>query len=281
MGESAALRAKDYRALHQLIGDCRDLGADPIAWRLHLLERLCDFLHARVGIGGEVLGIDRGQFTPLSIVEYGWNSDAERRAMFEWLEHQASTGHRTGLLPTKLAPTDRGLTVARADLVDNRAWHNSPQYAEYLRRSQLDDLVVSFQRIKSAMGQFCCITLFRAPGEPHFGRRDTNFLRTLHRELAPMIGRQLAAANEPSALQLSPQRRQVLGCLLEGDGEKQVAARLGLTRQTVHQYVKAIYRHFRVSSRAELMARWIRHGRCRYQPQHPLQAPPSACFTHR
>ena len=52
--------------------------------------------------------------------------------------------------------------------------------------------------------------------------------------------------------------RQVLDCLLEGDSEKQVAARLGVTPPTVNQYVKAVYRHFRVNSRAELMARWIR-----------------------
>ncbi|MBW3600242.1 MAG: LuxR C-terminal-related transcriptional regulator, partial [Planctomycetes bacterium] len=101
-------------------------------------------------------------------------------------------------------------------------------------------------------------------GERHFSRRDTRFLQVLHRELAPLVGRQLAAADEPSAMQLSPQRREVLDCLLEGDSEKQVAARLNLTQQTVHQYVKAVYRHFRVNSRAELMARWIRSERgCR------------------
>jgi DNA-binding CsgD family transcriptional regulator len=53
--------------------------------------------------------------------------------------------------------------------------------------------------------------------------------------------------------------RQTLDCLLEGDSEKQVAVRLGLSRLTVHQYVTSLYRHFGVSSRAELLARFIRN----------------------
>jgi DNA-binding CsgD family transcriptional regulator len=46
----------------------------------------------------------------------------------------------------------------------------------------------------------------------------------------------------------------------QGDGDKQVAARVGLTRHTVNQYVKVLFRHFGVSSRAELLARWVRRG---------------------
>jgi DNA-binding NarL/FixJ family response regulator len=51
-----------------------------------------------------------------------------------------------------------------------------------------------------------------------------------------------------------------LRCLLEGDSDKQIAARLGLSAYTINQYTKTIYRHFSVSSRAQLMARWIKNG---------------------
>jgi DNA-binding NarL/FixJ family response regulator len=37
-----------------------------------------------------------------------------------------------------------------------------------------------------------------------------------------------------------------------------MAIRLDLTQQTVHQYIRAIYRHYCVHSRAELLAHWIR-----------------------
>lgn len=52
--------------------------------------------------------------------------------------------------------------------------------------------------------------------------------------------------------------RQTLTHLLRGDSEKQVAAKLGVSQHTVHVYVKSLYRHFGVSSRGELMARYIK-----------------------
>ena len=57
---------------------------------------------------------------------------------------------------------------------------------------------------------------------------------------------------------LPPRMRQTLLHLLHGDSEKQVAIKLGLSHHTVHVYVKSLYRHFGVSSRGELMARYIK-----------------------
>jgi DNA-binding NarL/FixJ family response regulator len=57
---------------------------------------------------------------------------------------------------------------------------------------------------------------------------------------------------------LSPRMRQTLDRLLAGDSEKQIAGRLGVSKNTVHVYVKALYRTFNVCSRGELLARFIR-----------------------
>jgi DNA-binding NarL/FixJ family response regulator len=77
----------------------------------------------------------------------------------------------------------------------------------------------------------------------------------------PLVGRALVSASEPSPERLAPRLRQTLAFLLEGDGEKQVAARLGLSVATTHQYVTALYRHFGVRSRAQLMAHALRRPR--------------------
>src|SRR5688572_7268620 len=42
---------------------------------------------------------------------------------------------------------------------------------------------------------------------------------------------------------LAPRVRETLECLLAGDSEKQIAARMGLSPHTVHVYVKRLYRH--------------------------------------
>ena len=54
---------------------------------------------------------------------------------------------------------------------------------------------------------------------------------------------------------------QTLDAMLEGLSEKETAARLDLSGHTVHQYVKALYRRYRVRSRSELLALWIRRHR--------------------
>jgi DNA-binding CsgD family transcriptional regulator len=69
-----------------------------------------------------------------------------------------------------------------------------------------------------------------------------------------------ASLPNPSLADLTPRLRQTLQCFLEGNSDKQAARRLGLSRHTVHEYTKVIFARFGVSSRAELLASWIRHG---------------------
>jgi len=66
-------------------------------------------------------------------------------------------------------------------------------------------------------------------------------------------------SNSPvSGVLLSPRHQQTLDLLLAGDAEKQIAGKLGLSRHTVHDYVKAVYRRFGVNSRGELLALWVK-----------------------
>ena len=52
----------------------------------------------------------------------------------------------------------------------------------------------------------------------------------------------------------------MLRLLLVGEGDKQIAQALRISPHTVNQYVKMIFGHFRVGSRPELLARWVRRG---------------------
>ena len=89
---------------------------------------------------------------------------------------------------------------------------------------------------------------------------DLTAKRRLIADVCKVVGSRVGsllpdACNDPK---LSPRQRQTLRRSLAGDLEKQVAAaKLGLSRHTVHVYVKAIYRHFGVSSRGELLAKCL------------------------
>jgi DNA-binding CsgD family transcriptional regulator len=123
-----------------------------------------------------------------------------------------------------------------------------------------DDVIACVGSLKTGPNHQQMLILNRPANERDFSEYETRLIRQLFKELTPLIGGPLASCLEPSPSQLSPRCRQVLACVLEGDSDRQVAKRLELSTHTVNQYLKAIFRHFHVSSRTELMARWIRRA---------------------
>ena len=67
-------------------------------------------------------------------------------------------------------------------------------------------------------------------------------------------------ADEPEALGLSKRQMQVLRCVLRGLPNGGIASELQISRNTVKQHVRAVFRALGVSSRAELMVAAVRLG---------------------
>lgn len=65
-------------------------------------------------------------------------------------------------------------------------------------------------------------------------------------------------ATVPEIEFLSEKKRLVLGLLLDGLSEKEIATKLALSPNTVHHHVTDLYRVFEVSSRGELLALFVR-----------------------
>jgi len=54
-------------------------------------------------------------------------------------------------------------------------------------------------------------------------------------------------------LNLPPQQRRIVGLLLVGEGDKQIAEKLGLAVPTVRTYITRIFANLGVANRAELV----------------------------
>jgi DNA-binding NarL/FixJ family response regulator len=88
--------------------------------------------------------------------------------------------------------------------------------------------------------------------------RRRRLLADLCRLVGESVGAgQLRRSANGTNTTLPPRQDQTLRHLLEGDSEKQVARKLSLSQHTVHVYVKALYRRYGVSSRAELLAKHL------------------------
>jgi DNA-binding CsgD family transcriptional regulator len=84
--------------------------------------------------------------------------------------------------------------------------------------------------------------------------------RKMVAEFCHLLGAQYSRPVTRSILGLSNRHAETLERLLAGDSEKEIAARIGVSRNTVHVYVTGLYRHFNVSSRGELLARFVRRA---------------------
>lgn len=252
MGTSNRLRLADVRRAFRLIGDCRDLGADPRAW----LARAGDGL--RPLVGADVIlatlqppGPFRSFAESYALYDGGWESEACRQRCLGYLasgEYVRSPDYRAYQTLGRAAAT-----AARQRLVPDREWYRSVHFNEYWKPGGADQYVVAIGPGRAGAAS----TLFniaRAVGRRPYTRREVRLVGLFHRELGRLIGGPLRAGPDPAA-GLPPRVRQVLACLHDGDGEKQIAVRLGLSRHTVHDYVKALHRHFGAASRGELLAR--------------------------
>lgn len=93
----------------------------------------------------------------------------------------------------------------------------------------------------------------------HFGVRSRpQLLARALQQLGPEYLDIILSATQSGPALLSPRLQATLFCLLEGDSEKGVAARLGSSPTTIHQYVRALYRRFGVASRAQLLGQVLR-----------------------
>jgi DNA-binding CsgD family transcriptional regulator len=145
----------------------------------------------------------------------------------------------------------------RTELVSDRDWYRSPAFNDYRRPCDADHQLTSLVKFTST-GATSCLALHRSVRDRDFSDRECALASLFHVELGRLIGRSLTSAIDGPSKSLSPRLRQTLACLLEGDSEKQVALRMGISRTTVHQYVTELYRLHDVHSRAELLARMLR-----------------------
>jgi DNA-binding CsgD family transcriptional regulator len=263
MSKSAHLRVQDIRAIFQMAGECRELGDDPEAWRQHLVRRLARLVGAGLVLTGEQAGCRAGRIQHLGVATWGWENGFNQDV---FLRPAASLADDPTSLPVMNRYLERlrgsdGVCLTRTDLVPDKDWHRSLECQEVARPMGFDHTLWCYLSLLGGAGdEFAGTILYRTAREGDFSLRDRALVREAHAAIAPQIGGPLARFGDPSPANLAPRVRQVLRCLLEGDGDKQIAAWLGLTRHTVNQYAKTIFRHFGVQSRAELLARWLRRG---------------------
>jgi DNA-binding CsgD family transcriptional regulator len=262
MPNSQRIKESDIRDLFVLLGECRELGDDPIFWRQHFYGQLAKMTGADAIAGAEMHNCLSGRMHSPGAVLVGFEQGISIEGLkitWEWNAIDPDLSELWRKFRPALAASSHGLTAARRQLLGDASWYRSNDYQMAGRMSGTDAVMHSFLSI-DGLDFYDGIAFMRGEGQRQFDEREVALVSLVHQETTRLIGGALARFEEPHPSQLTSRVRQVLRCLLEGDTDKQIATRLNLSPHTVNQYTKQIFRHFGVTSRAELLARWIRRG---------------------
>lgn len=254
MSKSNRLRIRELRALYLLLGECIELGADPIAWRCHFTRQLPTLVGGPVANYYEVKVVGapfREPFwlAPLFIFDHGWPTASDRR----YLEAHLETGRpEDGPHITPDLLQRRWKTQQWSANPDRATWHRSMFFNEFVMPAHLDDGILAHELLEP--GRMRWFLVNRALGDRPYSRRECQLMKLLNLELTRLTGVRLARIDEPTVTDLSPRQRDVLVCLMNGDSESQTAKKLRISQHTVHDYVKMLHARFGVHSRGELLS---------------------------
>ncbi len=230
-----------------------------------MADGLTELMNCRVGVSGmsicpDVRRIHYAAASNLGVYDWGWADPAHRQSYTDYCAKGMPTTDPTLIAIARIA----GPLVCRrrCDLVEDAEWLASPHYRDYFRHWGIGDFIYSLSRPAPESGVVShWINLGRDASKPPFSVRDRRRLFVFAREMRAELGRALAPFSIGGVPKLAPRLIQVLELLRQASSEKQIAAELGLSPHTVHGYVKQLYRHFGVSSRAELLTRSELRGR--------------------
>lgn len=254
-----SLSTEDVRAMFRLVGEVRELGHDPVAWRSHLARGLHALCGCRATVANEITARRAPPEDPedrrtcsvaVELVDHATHGVDDHPRFYDdvlWFDHETDST-LNGFLPLY----GTSFTRLRARLVDDATWLASDIANDRFRASDCGDFIASMSVTPLTRMTISSLYLYRGWGERPFGEREQAIVAIVHEELA----RDFMPGSGPSpSVKLTPRARAVLERLTQGDSEKEIAAHLDISTHTVHDHVKAIHRAYGVRSRGELLAR--------------------------
>lgn len=159
----------------------------------------------------------------------------------------------TTLRNIALAGTFR--TNRLADLVPE-TWFQEDYYRLYYRGVDHGDAIWSGVPVNADTE--CYFGILRDCAHPRFTPEERDCIAYALRGLKWFIRRQMLSRGfSVATAPLTSAEREVLGWLLTGQSEKQIAAVRQQSPHTTHEQITSVYRKFGVGNRAALMALWL------------------------
>ncbi len=150
---------------------------------------------------------------------------------------------------------DRMIVRSHSELAFDHDWRDSPYRERMLVPLNCEEGLNFIWQCRR--DRLFVVSIARQVGQSPFTERERIIMATLCSVMRPLITELFLQYDPMEDQELSPAQQDVLKLALTGASEKQIARRLHRSYHTVHSHLRAIYQAYGVSSRAELMARFI------------------------
>jgi DNA-binding CsgD family transcriptional regulator len=255
MGRGKQIRSQDLRELLDLAGELSEIPHED-ARLLHMLRGLGKLVDSRVLVWVRMNNAYVGSRRQTEkLICIGMEQSEQRK-----VEHFFQTGHPAD--PAENAffarpnPGSSDFIVGRREqLVSDADWYASEHCNEIRKPLNVDHHVYTARRSERT-GVAHSMGVHRDWNAKPFNAREQDVIHRFHIAVSWMY-RQPRSPLDVAMEGLSPRLQDVLRGLLAGMGEKQISARLNLSQHTVHDHVKRLYAHLGVSSRGELLSKFI------------------------
>lgn len=169
------------------------------------------------------------------------------------------------IVPDALRHLRTPRTFLLSEDIADRRWFNDVKIRRLLPRGW-DDVLASHWA--ASEDRLVTLALLLRKDQPRPSPEARRLVSLMLRAIAPIVDREMFQGLEAPPVEapaeallegraLSERQSDVLQLLLRGMSEKEVARQLGVSTHTVHTHVKKLYAEFEVSSRGELLARFV------------------------
>lgn len=249
------LSEADVRSMIRLVGDvavCRGGAAEKSRVLMDGLARIIDaqkWLWTR----SSKAGIRPGKPMRYTAAAHGGFGDGDLPKLLKAIDHAESRDIFSAFME-EIRRSNLQHTWTRVQMDKGERFLRSG-VRELWQEAGVGDLLVSAFPVTPE--DFSAVALYRVHGKGEFGVREARIVHIVLAEVPWLHETRWFREDRLDLLpKLSPRRREVLNLVLEGHARKEMAGMLGISAHTLDGYVKDIFRHFRVHSQVELIARF-------------------------
>ena len=255
--QESVVSEHDVRAIVRLLGDVAQQTGGVAARKRALMDGLGRLVGADHWIWTISRGMRSGMPMTVGLIHSGFD-DEQLAALMAGSQDLEAPPPENEMALTEFLRGEH-FTRTRQQWISDERWYGSTHVQKYRQPARMDHFIFSIMPLNESGDDdlISGIGLHREFGREPFTDRDRRIAHIVTSEVPWLHYAELPGEASRQVPALTPRQRTVFGLLIEGKPRRTIATSLGISPHTVNDHVKAIYRHFDVNSRSQLMHRFM------------------------